>query len=276
MESTQVIKPKPFVKWAGGKRQLIDILLNNIPLQFNTYIEPFVGGGALLFELMPEHAIIADINPDIINAYQIIKNNVNKLIRSLQDYINTEEFYYKIRSENHYKLPPIQRASHFIYLNKTCYNGLYRVNSKGKFNVPYGRYKTPKIVDKENLRAVSEYLNSSNTIILCQHYKETILLAQKGDFIYLDPPYHPLNNTSSFTKYSKEDFTIEDQIELSNTFKELDNKGCYVLLSNSNTQFILNLYENYNIQKVKATRAINCKASRRKQEYYEVLIKNYD
>ncbi len=268
-------KPKPFVKWAGGKRQLTAFLLNEIPTEFNTYIEPFVGGGALLFEILPKKAIINDLNEELINTYLVIKNNVDDLIESLKKHKNEKAYFYEIRALNPEKLSPVERASRFIYLNKTCFNGLYRENSKGQFNVPFGKYKNPKILDEENLRAVSDYLNSIDVKIYNRDYKDICNLAKKGDFIYLDPPYYPISKTSSFTKYNKYDFTEKDQIQLSKVFKELDKKGCYVMLSNSNTDFIKNLYKNFNIKEIEASRAINCKGDRRKKAKVEVLIKNY-
>lgn len=269
------VKPKPFVKWAGGKRQIINILVENMPKRYNTYIEPFIGGGALLFEILPEKAIINDINKELINTYLVIKNNVNQLIESLKKHKNEEEYYYKIRNLDPNTLSPIERASRFIYLNKTCFNGLYRENSQGQFNVPYGNYKNPKIVDEENLKAVSEYLNSAEVEIYNTDYKEICKLAREGDFIYFDPPYHPITKTSSFTKYNKYDFTEKDQIELFQVFKELDNRGCYVMLSNSNTEFIKQLYRGYNIIEIEASRFINCKGTKRGKAKIEVLIKNY-
>ena len=268
-------KPKPFVKWAGGKRQLVDILLSNVPPSFNRYFEPFVGGGALLFELQPQKAVISDINEELINAYQVIKDNVEELINSLKKHKNTKEYYYAIRAINPKTLTPVERASRFIYLNKTCFNGLYRENSKGQFNVPFGRYKNPKICDEENLRAVSEFLNKIEITILNCDYKMTCEMAKSGDFVYLDPPYYPISKTASFTKYNKNDFSEKDQVELSEIFKELDKKGCYVMLSNSNTEFIKKLYANYRIQEIKANRFINCKANRRGKSNIEVLITNF-
>ncbi len=269
------LKPKPFVKWAGGKRQIIKILISNIPKSFGRYFEPFVGGGALLFELRPQKAVISDINRELINAYNVIKSNVEELIESLRKHKNTPEYYYTIRSSNPETMTPVERASRFIYLNKTCFNGLYRENSKGEFNVPFGRYKNPRICDEENLRAVSEFLNSIDITILNCNYKETCELAKRGDFIYLDPPYYPVSKTASFTKYSKDDFTEKDQIELSEVFKELDKKGCYVMLTNSNTDFIKELYKDYKIQELNTNRFINCKADRRRKANLELLITNY-
>jgi len=269
------VKPKPFVKWAGGKRQLVNLLIKKIPKHFNRYIEPFVGGGALLFELLPKRAIINDINEELINAYLVIRDNVHELIESLKKHKNSEEYYYKIRAVNPKKLSPVERASRFIYLNKTCYNGLYRENSKGEFNVPFGRYKNPKIFDPENLIAISEYLNNADIEIYNKDYKEVCLMAEKGDFVYLDPPYYPLSKTSSFTKYTKYDFRERDHIELAEVFRELDKKGCYVMLTNSNSEFIKRLYKDYNIEEIEANRFINCKKEGRKKQKVELLIKNF-
>jgi len=269
------LKAKPFVKWAGGKRQIVNILLSNVPKSFNRYFEPFVGGGALLFELKPKKAVISDINEELINAYRVIKGNVDELIESLKKHKNSADYYYSIRAINPKTLNPVERASRFIYLNKTCFNGLYRENSKGEFNVPFGKYKNPKICDEENLRAVSQFLNSIDIEIFNSDYKETCELTQPGDFIYFDPPYYPVSKTSSFTKYNSKDFSEEDQIELSQIFKELDKKGCYVMLSNSDTEFIRKLYEGYRIQVINTNRFINCKANKRKNASFELLITNF-
>jgi len=271
----ETVKPKPFVKWAGGKRQLIDILLANLPSEYNTYIEPFVGGGALLFEVLPQNAIINDINFELINTYRVIKHYVDELIKDLKKHKNEKEYYYKLRALNPDDLSLVERASRFIFLNKTCFNGLYRENKKGQFNVPFGRYKNPKILDEENLRAVSEYLNTANIKIYNTDYKNICKLAKEGDFIYFDPPYYPLTKTASFTKYSKYDFTERDQIELYKIFKELDKRGCYLMLSNSNTEFIKELYKGYEILEIEAIRAINSKGSKRKKAKIEILVKNY-
>lgn len=270
-----LVKPKPFVKWAGGKRQLINALINNLPPSFNRYIEPFVGGGALLFEVLPHKAIINDINTELINAYTVIRDNVYALIEDLKKHKNEEEYYYKIRSLDPEKLSAVERASRFIYLNKTCFNGLYRENSKGQFNVPFGKHKNPKIVDEGNLRAVSECLNTAKISILSLDYKEVCKLAEKGDFVYLDPPYYPISKNSSFTRYHKLNFTKRDQIELTKVFRALDRKGCYVMLSNSNTEFIRELYKEYEIWEISANRFINCKGNKREKTNVEVLIKNY-
>ncbi len=267
--------PKPFVKWAGGKRQLIDILLANTPPSFGTFYEPFVGGGALLFALLPKKAVISDTNAELINAYLVIRDNVESLIKSLRFHKNDESYFYEIRAKDPARLTDIQRASRFIYLNKTCYNGLYRENSKGQFNAPFGRYKNPNIVDSANLRAISAYLNQSQVIILCQDYKYTVETAQKGDFVYFDPPYYPTSQTASFTKYVKSDFTAKDQEELAEIFRILSQRGCFVMLSNSNTSFIRELYRDFNIFEINANRFINCKGDKRGKGLFEVLVKNF-
>ncbi len=268
-------KPKPFVKWAGGKRQIADELLRRVPVCFNRYLEPFVGGGALLFELLPEKAVIGDINEELINTYIVIRDRVEELIKDLKTHINEKSYYYQIRSTNPEYLDPVKRASRFIYLNKTCYNGLWRVNSKGEFNVPFGKYKNPKICDEDNLRAVSEYLKKADVKILCADYREILETANRMDFIYLDPPYAPVSETASFTSYTQNGFSIKDQEELSEVFKELDKKGCLVMLSNSDTEVIKTLYKGYVIEEVPANRYINRIVERRKN-HKELIIRNYE
>jgi len=268
-------KPKPFVKWAGGKRQLVNTLKDNIPAHFNKYIEAFLGGGALLFEILPKKAVINDLNEELINVYKVIKEQPYDLIESLKKHKNEKEYYYKIRGLNPKLLTPVERASRFLFLNKTCFNGLYRENSKGEFNVPFGRYKNPKILDKENILSVSQYLNSNDIEIYNWDYKEVLKFAEKGDFIYLDPPYHPISKTSSFTKYTRYNFTETNQIELAKEYERLDKKGCFVMLTNSNTPLIRELYKNYEIIEVITNRAINSKANKRKNAVKELIIKNY-
>ncbi len=268
------VKPRPFVKWAGGKRQIVNELIRRIPKNFKTYFEPFVGGGALLFELMPQKAVIGDTNEELINAYMVIRDDVENLIEDLKTHINDKSYYYHIRSINPEHLDPVKRASRFIYLNRTCYNGLWRVNSKGEFNVPFGKYKNPKICDEENLRAVSQYLNRADIEILCADYRKILETAKKGDFIYLDPPYAPVSKTANFTSYTENRFSTKDQEELSEIFRELDRKGCFVMLSNSDTDFIKSLYKGYVLEKVTANRHINCVASKR-TNHVEVIIRNF-
>ena len=276
---------KPFVKWVGGKRQLIPELLKYIPKNFNNYFEPFVGGGALFFELYNlgilknKKVFLFDINEELINAYKIIRDYPNELIEKLKEFKSkhNKEFYYQIReldrTNNYKKLNNIIKAARFIYLNKTCFNGLYRVNKKGYFNVPMGKYKTPKILDENNILLVSEALQ--NTIIKHCDYKKVLEYAQKEDFIYFDPPYYPLTETSNFTSYTQEKFLKKEQIELFETFDILSQKGCFVLESNSDTEFINNLYNKFKIKKVFANRSINSKVNNR-GKITEVLIRNYE
>ena len=273
---TIVENPHPFLKWAGGKRQLLSQIDLYIPKSFNKYIEPFVGGGALFFYLLPKNAILNDINQDLINTYRVIKENVSELITSLKKHKNEEEYFYKIRSvdrnlDEFKTWSDVEKASRIIYLNRCCYNGLYRVNSKGYFNAPFGKYKNPKICNEENLKLVHKVLKDvklmNTSFELCLNY------AKKDDFIYFDPPYVPISESANFTSYTKSSFKKEDQIKLFNVFKELDQKGCKLLLSNSYNEFILKLYKNYQINIVYAKRAINSNPDKR-GEIKEVLIIN--
>lgn len=275
-------KPKPFVKWVGGKRQLLQQfrLLNlyppeNFDPKTNSYFEPFVGGGAVFFDLLPEKAYLSDMNFELIATYHTIKNNVEELIQSLKKHKYNKEYFLNIRTLDFNTLPELEIASRFIYLNRTCFNGMFRVNSKGQFNVPFGKYNNPIICDESNLRKVSEVLKKVE--IKCQDYKAILKKAKKGDFIYFDPPYYPLNKTSSFTSYTKDAFLDKEQLELRDTFLELHKRGCFVMLSNSDTPFINEIYSDHRgikINKVKAGRAINSKASGR-GKITEVLITNY-
>ena len=268
---------KPFVKWAGGKNQLLSELLRLMPQNYNTYIEPFVGGGALFFKIKPQKAIINDYNAELINVYRVIKYNVEELIKSLKKHKNTKEYYYKIRNidrdKNKYRLlSPIEKASRFIFLNKTCYNGLYRVNSKGQFNVPFGNYKNPNFIEEENLKKCSNVLK--NVIILNDDFEIIKEYIQENDFVYFDPPYMPISKTSSFTSYTHNGFSKEDQIRLKKLCDFLTKHNVYFMLSNSYNNFILELYKNYKINIVYANRAINCKANGR-GKIKEVIIINY-
>lgn len=275
-------KPKPFVKWVGGKRQLLKqfLLLNLYPPndfdpKNNTYFEPFVGGGAVFFDLLPKKAVLSDLNKELIVTYNVIKNNVEELIKNLKKYKHSKEYFLKIRKQNIEDLNDLEIASRFIYLNHTCFNGLYRVNSKGEFNVPFGKYKNPLICDEVNLRRVSKSLK--NIKIKHQDFKEVLKSAEKGDFIYFDPPYYPINKTSSFTSYTKEGFLEKEQTELRDLVIKLHKRGCYIMLSNSDTPFINKIYSGIKgiyINKVKAKRSVNSKSSGR-GKIYEVLITNY-
>jgi DNA adenine methylase len=277
-------KPKPFVKWVGGKRQLLkqfrDLKLyppEKFNPKINRYFEPFVGGGAVFFDLLPRQAFLSDLNRELVVTYNVIKNNVESLIKSLKKYKYDKDFYLEIRAKDPDKLSDLEIASRFIYLNRTCFNGMYRVNSKGGFNVPFGAYSNPMICDEVNLRRVSESLKGVE--IKNQDYKEIIKNAKKGDFIYFDPPYYPVSKTASFTSYTKDAFLDKEQIELRDTFLELHKRGCLVMLSNSDTPFINKIYSELEkfgvrITKVDAGRAINSKSSGR-GKIKEVLVINY-
>lgn len=269
--------PHPFIKWAGGKKQLLEQINKYLPKKFNKYLEPFVGGGALFFYLLPNKAILIDNNEELINCYRVIKNKIGELINSLKKHKNIKDYFYKIRSidripEEFKKLTDVERASRIIFLNRCCFNGLYRVNSKGEFNVPFGKYENPKFCDEENLLAVNTVIKDIQ--IINGDFKECLELAEKDDFIYFDPPYQPVSTTANFTSYTKENFNKEDQVRLFKVYEELDNRGCKVMLSNSYNDFILDLYKKYDLKTVYAKRAINSDASGRGQ-IKEVLIINY-
>ncbi len=269
----------PVVKWAGGKRQLLPEITKYIP-SFSTYYEPFVGGGALLFELQPRKIVINDFNSELINTYQVIKDNVDGLIVDLQKHQNNAEYFYQIRALDrdscvYAKLSPLERASRLLYLNKTCYNGLFRVNKSGEFNSPFGYYSNPNIVNDITLRAVSHYLNSIKATFLVGDFETALDRIKKKSFVYFDPPYDPISNSSSFTGYTLGGFDSNEQIRLKDLCDKLDNKGVKFLLSNSATDFIKDLYKDYRIEIVKAKRAINSNALLR-DEIDEVLIRNYE
>ncbi|NHM27913.1 DNA adenine methylase [Desulfofundulus sp. TPOSR] len=265
--------PKPPVKWAGGKGQLI---LQFGPLfpqkEYDHYIEPFVGGGAVFFHLLPPRAVLIDSNDELINFYLVVRDNLEALLQDLKKHENTAEYYYRIRALDPGHLTSVERASRFLYLNKTGYNGLWRVNSQGKHNVPFGRYKNPKIVDEPNLRLVSEALKRAE--IICDDFSRVLDCTEPGAFVYLDPPYHPLSETAKFTSYTPDAFGQDDQQRLAEVFRELDRKGCLVMLSNSDTPFIRELYKGYDVQVVYAKRAVNCRADKR-GPVSELVIRNY-
>src|SRR3989344_5342594 len=275
-------KPKPFVKWVGGKRQLLAQFrrLNLYPpekfdIKTGRYFEPFVGGGAVFFDLLPDKGSISDLNKELITTYKVIKNDVEKLISSLKKHQTNKEYFLEVRAQDPNTLSDMNVASRFIFLNRTCFNGLYRVNSKGGFNVPFGKYTNPLICYEVNLRRVSVSLQ--NIEIDHQDYKKVLEKARKGDFVYFDPPYYPISKTSSFTSYTKESFLDKEQIELRDTFVELHKRGCFVMLSNSDTPFINKIYSDIRgvkINKVEAGRAINSNGSGR-GKITEVLVTNY-
>lgn len=268
----------PFLKWAGGKRQLLPEIRKHIPQNINTYYEPFVGAGAVFLDLQFNNVVINDINSELINCYNVIKNNPEELIKELSKFKNSEEEFYKIRNwdreENYNKRSSVEKAARTIYLNKTCFNGLYRVSSKGFFNVPYGKYKNPSFVNADNIRNLSKYFKSANITFLNKDFSAVVEDAKEGDFIYFDPPYYPINKTSSFTSYSKDGFSQEDQIKLKKEIDTLAGRGVKVLMSNSCCDFIKNLYVGYKIIEIEANRNINALGSKR-TPVKEVLIKNY-
>ncbi len=274
------VKAEPFLKWAGGKGQLLKQYKAFFPLEFNNYLEPFLGGGAVCFHLFSTARIasdkgvfLIDLNEELINCYLVIKEDVEKLIGILSSarFKNEKRTFYRIRAEE--PDDRFERAARIIYLNRTCFNGLYRVNSKGKFNVPFGRYGNPLICNSENLRAVSLILRT-NLEILCDDFDKCLQFAEKEDFVYFDPPYQPLSKTSNFTGYTKDSFSEREQNRLCKAFKKLDKKGCNVMLSNSDTSFVRKLYRDYRIETTFAKRTINCRASGR-GKITELVILNY-
>jgi len=270
---------QPFLKWAGGKRQLLPILKTKVPKKYNRYYEPFVGAGALLFETQPKKAVINDINSELINCYKVIKEDLDDLIQDLSQHKNEKEYYYSVRdqdrSDDYLNLSDIKKASRIIYLNKTCYNGLFRVNSQGQFNVPFGKYKNPKIVDEIVLKAINHYLTNNSVEIRNLDFEDALSDARNGDFVYIDPPYDPVSDTSSFTGYSIDGFGKEEQKRLKSVFDSLDERDCKVMLSNSATPFILDLYQDYHRITVEAKRNINSVADGR-GKIDEILVTNYD
>jgi DNA adenine methylase len=283
-DSARIIaeKPKPFVKWVGGKRQLLAQFRRmnlyppeNFDPKKSRYFEPFVGGGAVFFDLLPEEGSLSDLNKELVVTYNVIKNDLEKLITSLKKHKTDKDYFLEVRAQDPNKLSDVAVASRFIFLNRTCFNGMYRVNSKGGFNVPFGKYTNPLICDEDNLRKVSKALQ--NIDIKHQDYKEVLKKAKRGDFIYFDPPYYPLSKTASFTSYTAESFLDKEQTELRDTLVELHKRGCFVMLSNSDTPFINKIYsgiKGVRINKVQAGRAINSNGSGR-GKITEVLITNY-
>jgi DNA adenine methylase len=274
-------KPKPFVKWVGGKRQIIDKIKEYAPKEYNCYYEPFVGGGAVLFELAPKNAVINDFNEELINVYKVITNEekYKKMMKILKLYEkkNSEEFYYYIRNQDRQKasisrMKDYTRAARTLYLNKACFNGLYRVNSNNEFNVPYNKSAKIKTYDENNLKMVHEYLINNDIKILTGDFEEAVKEARKGDFVYFDPPYDTLND--SFTSYTKNGFDKNEQLRLFETYKMLDKKGVNVMLSNHNTPFINDLYKDYKIIVVNAKRSVNSNGKKR-GNVEETIIINY-
>lgn len=270
----------PFLKWVGGKRQIIPEISTHLPKNISTlnYCEPFLGGGALFFHLEPRKAVINDCNDELINVYRVIKNNLDELLLDLKKHENHPDYFYQIRCVDRQpefnKMTNIQHASRIIYLNKTCFNGLYRVNSLGEFNSPFGRYTNPNIINEPILRAVSDYLNSAEITILNEDYKTVLNTLTTDTFVYLDPPYHPISESSNFTGYVQGGWSEIYQIRLKEACDDLNNKGVKFLLSNSATPLIKHLYSDYKIHLVNAKRSINSDGKKRGQ-IEELLIKNY-
>ena len=277
------IQYKPFIKWVGGKRGLLDQILPLFPNEFENYHEPFLGGGALFFELFSQGKLkdkkvfLSDINSELINVYTVVKSMPYELIENLKHYKqeHSKEFYYKVREldrkENYNELSELEKATRFIYLNKTCFNGLYRVNKKGYFNTPIGSYKNPNISDIDTILNASEALQYAT--LKHQPFKEIVNSVKENDLVYFDPPYYPLNDTSSFTSYDSNCFLENEQFELFEVFDKLADKKAKVIQSNSDTDFIKDLYKRFDINIVNANRFINSKSSGR-GKINEILIKN--
>lgn len=270
----------PFLKWVGGKRQIMPEIVQLLPRQMSRlrYYEPFLGGGAVLFHLQPRNAVVNDFNTELVNVYTTIRDNVDELIEDLRIHVNEPEYFYNLRgidrTADFQNLTSVQRASRVIYLNKTCFNGLYRVNNSGEFNAPFGRYKNPNIINEPTLRAVKTFLKGSEIEFRSGDYADAVADADRNSFVYLDPPYHPVSESSNFTGYVQGGWADADQIRLRELCDDLNNRGVKFLLSNSATDFIKEQYSNYNIKIIKANRSINSDSSKR-GEVDEVLIKNY-
>lgn len=262
--------PRPFVKWVGGKSQLLKDLVKYVP-KFKTYHEPFVGGGALFFCLRPEKALLSDSNGELMNAFQIVKENVETLIELLSEYPNDKEFFLSLRAQNPLEIGPILRAARFIYLNKTCFNGLYRVNKRNQFNAPFGYYKNPNICDRGVLRGASKALQGVQ--LVSTYFEISTQECKQGDFVYLDPPYLPISDTS-FTSYSKKGFTLKDHETLAETFESLDKRNVKALETNSDHPWVRDRYKDFKIVEVKGRRSINSDGKGR-GKISELLIMNY-
>lgn len=269
----------PVVKWVGGKRQLLPQILPLIPKRMTAYCEPFLGGGAVLFALQPKRALVNDLNQDLITVYRVIKEDADALIEHLSRHENTPEYFYRIRDldrdkEAYAAMSDVEKASRLLYLNKTCYNGLFRVNASGAFNSPYGHYRRPNIVNEQTIRGVSRYFNSCDITFFSGDFAAVLEQVPKGGFVYLDPPYDPVSDTASFTGYNRGGFGREEQVRLKECCDALTARGVKFLLSNSATPFIRELYGSYRVSIVQARRAVNSVASRR-GAIEEVLVRNY-
>ena len=278
MTETKKFTTKPFLRWAGGKTRSIPFLEKHLPPNVSSmhrYYEPFIGAGSLFFHIKPSKAILSDNNKDLIECYETVQKRPDAILTYLEQYLSNtcEEYYYKMREKYNTSKHSIARAALFIYLNKTCFNGIWRVNKKGEFNVPYGFKEPPALPSKEELRNVS--ISLSNVELIHSDYKEAVKNAKRDDFIYFDPPYLPINGTSCFTRYTRDRFTKDDHDELALLAKKLTLKGCYVLISNADGPYIRSLYEDdFNIFELEVTRWIRSDGKRYKVK--EVAITNYD
>jgi DNA adenine methylase len=264
--------PRPFLKWVGGKGQLLLELRRSYPARCGRYHEPFIGGGAVFFDLEPDDAIISDANEELISCYRVVQNDVEALIVALQEHVYEKEHYYAVRELDPAALDPVERAARTIYLNRAGFNGLYRVNSAGKFNVPFGRYKNPLICDADNLRGCAGAL--SGIEIRERSFEGVLDVARRGDFVYFDPPYIPVSDTAYFTAYQKHGFGMTNQEKLAQVFEELAGRGVKVMLSNSDVPWIHERYARFAVRVVKANRFVNSN-SRRRGPVGEVVVTSY-
>ena len=269
--------PAPIVKWAGGKGRLLTQLKSRLPPGFGRrrYLEPFIGGGALFFSLTPSRAILSDVNTALIETYRAVRDQVDEVLVRLERLASghCKENFYETRARyNREELESVDRAATFLYLNKTCFNGLHRVNRRGEFNVPFGRYKNPRILDVARLRAASRLLGGAE--LKNAPFEHVLETARPGDFVYFDPPYVPMSDTANFTNYAQNGFGPEDQARLRDVYRQLDRRGCHLMLSNSDVPEVRKLYQGFSIDIVSAPRAISCDARNRKA-VHEVVVTNY-
>ncbi len=274
---------QPFLKWAGGKRQLLPQIRRYIPRRYNIYFEPFIGAGAVLFDLQPSTAVVSDANTELINCYQVIKTEPEALIASIHSHEITSEYFYRLRGLDREPefalLTPVQRASRIIFLNKTCYNGLFRVNRQGQFNAPFGNYRNPRILDPTVVRAVSRYLIEAQIELSPGDFAASVGAVERDDFVYLDPPYDPVSDTAAFTGYNLDGFNREEQRRLKEVCEGLAERGAKVLISNSATDFIRTLYGDegrWRIVEVEANRNINSVGTGRGRVTELLIYNNYD
>lgn len=263
---------RPILKWAGGKTQMLDDIVPRLPGEYGKYIEPFIGGGALFFRLANANSVISDSNPELINLYRQIASHCEEVIDTIRNYKNEEKMFYEVRAKDWTECDPVEAAARTLYLNRTCFNGLYRLNKNGRFNTPFGRYKNPIICNEEKLRAASDVLK--NTSIICGDYLDVLKkYAQSGDFIFLDPPYIPISENANFKRYTKEQFYEIDHRNLAAEVDRLVELGCKVMLTNSNHPLVHELYKKYRIEIIQTKRNINIRGDKRRGE--DVIVTTY-